>query len=204
MLCNAKVKVEKWQERINFEEEEIKRRHREAILKELEGAYERLDGEMALEYKESGAYQDKGRVRRKIQTSVGVIRPRLHRLKRRRGGGSVYALLQAGKVARVSGPAVANCLQVAIAQPYERSRQTLECLCGMQMSRMGIWKVIQEQGRKERQRREAAMKADEETLKERMIGLACEYGRYGYRRVTALLRNEGRRVSHRRVQRLWR
>ena len=38
----------------------------------------------------------------------------------------------------------------------------------------------------------------------RMIELACCYGRYGYRRITALLRSEGWRVNHRRVERLWR
>ncbi len=37
-----------------------------------------------------------------------------------------------------------------------------------------------------------------------MVELATEYGRYGYRRVTALLREEGFRVNHKRVERLWR
>jgi len=37
-----------------------------------------------------------------------------------------------------------------------------------------------------------------------MTELACEYGRYGYRRITALLRQEGFRVNHKRVERLWR
>jgi transposase InsO family protein len=37
-----------------------------------------------------------------------------------------------------------------------------------------------------------------------MVGLATQYGRYGYRRVTALLRDEGFRVNHKRVERLWR
>jgi transposase InsO family protein len=37
-----------------------------------------------------------------------------------------------------------------------------------------------------------------------MVHLASEYGRYGYRRITALLRNEGWRVNHKRVERLWR
>ena len=36
----------------------------------------------------------------------------------------------------------------------------------------------------------------EEALTNRIISLACQYGRYGYRRVTALLRSEGRRVNH--------
>jgi transposase InsO family protein len=37
-----------------------------------------------------------------------------------------------------------------------------------------------------------------------MIEWATRFGRYGYRRVTALLRNEGWRVNHKRVERLWR
>src|SRR6201999_4158057 len=36
----------------------------------------------------------------------------------------------------------------------------------------------------------------------RMVEPAVEYGRYGYRRVTALLRAEGFRVNHERVERL--
>ena len=38
----------------------------------------------------------------------------------------------------------------------------------------------------------------------RIIELACEYGRYGYRRITALLRQEGSHVNHKRVERIWR
>jgi transposase InsO family protein len=34
--------------------------------------------------------------------------------------------------------------------------------------------------------------------------LASEYGRYGYRRITALLRREGWQVNHKRVERIWR
>jgi transposase InsO family protein len=34
--------------------------------------------------------------------------------------------------------------------------------------------------------------------------LATQYGRYGYRRVTALLKQEGWRVNHKRVERIWR
>ena len=46
--------------------------------------------------------------------------------------------------------------------------------------------------------------ADEERLIEQMINLATKYGRYGYRRITALLRREGWEVNHKRVERLWR
>ncbi len=45
---------------------------------------------------------------------------------------------------------------------------------------------------------------DEEILAERIITLVSRYGRYGYRRVTALLRNEGWLVTHKREERIWR
>ena len=48
------------------------------------------------------------------------------------------------------------------------------------------------------------MADDEEALTARIVELATKYGRYGYRRITALLRNEGWRVNHKRVQRIWR
>ena len=37
-----------------------------------------------------------------------------------------------------------------------------------------------------------------------MIEMASSYGRYGYRRITALLRREGFGVNHKRVERIWR
>ena len=37
-----------------------------------------------------------------------------------------------------------------------------------------------------------------------MTTLATRFGRYGYRRITVLLRHEGWRVNHKRVERLWR
>ena len=45
---------------------------------------------------------------------------------------------------------------------------------------------------------------EEFALTQRIIELASQYGRYGYRRVTALLRNEGWAVNHKRVERIWR
>ena len=41
-------------------------------------------------------------------------------------------------------------------------------------------------------------------LTARIIGLATTYGRYGYRLITGLLRNEGWNVNHKRVERIWR
>ena len=45
---------------------------------------------------------------------------------------------------------------------------------------------------------------DETPLVKRMTELATQYGRYGYRRITALMEREGWRVNHKRIERLWR
>ena len=44
----------------------------------------------------------------------------------------------------------------------------------------------------------------EERLVARIVELATQYGRYGYRRITALLNREGWQVNHKRVERIWR
>jgi putative transposase len=54
------------------------------------------------------------------------------------------------------------------------------------------------------QRHQPRTREDEEGLREAIIKLACRFGRYGYRRVTALLRGAGWKVNHKRVQRIWR
>jgi transposase InsO family protein len=41
-------------------------------------------------------------------------------------------------------------------------------------------------------------------LTEQIIKLAREYGRYGYRRITALLQRDGWKVNHKKIQRIWR
>ncbi len=46
--------------------------------------------------------------------------------------------------------------------------------------------------------------SDEEPLTLRMVEMANQYGRYGYRRITAMLQAEGWTINHKRVERLWR
>ncbi len=45
---------------------------------------------------------------------------------------------------------------------------------------------------------------DEERLIARVIALATQYGRYGYRRIIAMLRQEGWQVNHKKIERIWR
>jgi len=54
------------------------------------------------------------------------------------------------------------------------------------------------------QRKTPKGRADEEALTADIIRLASRYGRYGYRRITAMLRSEGWTVNAKRVERIWR
>ena len=54
------------------------------------------------------------------------------------------------------------------------------------------------------QRRIAKHRDDEEALRTEIVTLAGRYGRYGYRRITALLRRDGWQINHKRVERIWR
>lgn len=54
------------------------------------------------------------------------------------------------------------------------------------------------------QRRVPVDRVDEARLVADMIELTRQYGRYGYRRVAALLRDAGWQVNDKRVERLWR
>jgi transposase InsO family protein len=65
-----------------------------------------------------------------------------------------------------------------------------------------VCRVIGQSRSTQRYRRVGA--DDEAALTEAIVRLASEYGRYGYRRVTALLRREGWHVNHKRVERIWR
>ena len=54
------------------------------------------------------------------------------------------------------------------------------------------------------QRKKPRGRADEAALTADIIRLATQYGRYGYRRITAMLRSEGWSVNVKRVERIWR
>ena len=45
---------------------------------------------------------------------------------------------------------------------------------------------------------------DDDALRLALIRLAKQYGRYGYRKIAELLRIEGWRVNHKKVERIWR
>src|SRR5277367_2311450 len=54
------------------------------------------------------------------------------------------------------------------------------------------------------QRYQLTQREDEDALTQAIVELASQYGRYGYRRITALLRQVGWQVGKDRVERIWR
>lgn len=54
------------------------------------------------------------------------------------------------------------------------------------------------------QRRVFVRRDDESALTQDVIDLATAYGRYGYRRITAMLDRQGWRVNHKRIERILR
>jgi hypothetical protein len=54
------------------------------------------------------------------------------------------------------------------------------------------------------QRKKPTRPDDEAALTADIASLATQYGRYGYRRITAMLRQRGWRVNAKRVARIWR
>ena len=54
------------------------------------------------------------------------------------------------------------------------------------------------------QRRQPKRRSDEEALTAAIVSLATQYGRYGYLRITKMLKADGWNVNHKRVARIWR
>jgi hypothetical protein len=70
------------------------------------------------------------------------------------------------------------------------------------VSERRAWQVLGQP--RSTQRYRARAPDDEAALTAAVVRLATRFGRYGYRRITALLRAEGWLVNHNRVERIWR
>ena len=85
----------------------------------------------------------------------------------------------------------------------DRRRQTLDRVCQeLSVPERRVCKVLGQPRATQRYR--PRVSDDEPRLTAAIIALAKQYGRYGYRRVTGLLRSDGWRVNHKRVERIWR
>ena len=99
---------------------------------------------------------------------------------------------------------------------FERARESLGKLLSPARRRACVEHVRQKFGVSERfacrvlgqhrstQRKMPRGRADEDALTADIIALDSQHGRYGYRRITALLRAAGWAVNLKRVARIWR
>ena len=79
----------------------------------------------------------------------------------------------------------------------------MQTVCeGLQVSERRACKVLGQY--RSTQRHVVLVKSDEDALTTAIVELATEYGRYGYKRVTGLLREAGWGVNKKRVERIWR
>ena len=84
-----------------------------------------------------------------------------------------------------------------------KRRKVIENLCHkLKVSERRACKVIRQN--RATQRKAIRVSSEEELLTARIIELATKYGRYGYRRITAMLKRESWMVNHKRVERIWR
>jgi len=89
-----------------------------------------------------------------------------------------------------------------LVSPAKKRRAAAEIQQQLETSERRVCRVLEQPRSTQRQ---APVHSDGEArLREEIIKLACHYGRYGYRRITALLRNDGWRVNHKCVERIWR
>jgi len=86
--------------------------------------------------------------------------------------------------------------------PARHRRAARHACWGLAVSERRVCRVLEIP--RSTQRYRPKVRSDEPRLVKRIIELARQYGRYSYRRITAMLRCEGWRVNHKRVTRLWR
>jgi len=86
--------------------------------------------------------------------------------------------------------------------PAKKRRAVVEIKEELKISERKVCHVLEQP--RSTQRREPIYTDAEARLREEIVRLARDYGRYGYRRITALMRNDGWRINHKRVERIWR
>lgn len=141
-------KLRKYQEEVNRFEIELEERHRAQQRQELREYMENLDREASQEVLQRGGYENKGLVRRTILSGVGKIGVKVHRY-RNKNGHSVYPLRDICGIGRETEYARKRCVRLAIERSYGWSAELMKEQWGMQISRMRLWKIIQEEGKRE-------------------------------------------------------
>lgn len=150
-------KVGKHAEEVKQFEQELVERHRQLMREEMGLYLEAKDRESSREVVALGGYESKGLRSRQILSSVGKVTVRVRRY-RRGNGATVYPLRDVCGIDGMTPVAKAYGVRLAVERSYGWSVETLKELCGMRLSRMRLWQVVQKEGQKEQERVEGERK----------------------------------------------
>ena len=85
--------------------------------------------------------------------------------------------------------------------PAKKRRAAIEIQEQLQTSERRVCRALEQPRSTQRQPPQITIR--ETTVREEIVRLACQYGRYGYRRIGIKLRERGWRVNHKCVERIW-
>jgi hypothetical protein len=140
-------KIQKYGEEVKEFERQLEERHRQQQREEMQQYLEALDRKASEELLQAGGYESKGLRRRKILTSVGLVTVRVRSYKQK-GGRGVYPLRELCGIESETARARQRCVRMVVERSYGWSAGVLREECGMKLSRMRLWKIAQEEGRR--------------------------------------------------------
>ncbi len=134
-------------------EEELRAEGRERMRRKLE-EYDRLgSGELV----KQGVYRSRGRVKRRVMTRFGNVEVIIHRY-RGKDGKDVYPIERYCGIKGITRGAARRAMRTVVERSYGWSSRYLSEESGMEMGRMKLWRLTQEEGAKERKRVEEVQK----------------------------------------------
>lgn len=157
-IACGKEKLQKYDEEVKQFELSLEGRHRQLMQEEMRAYLEGKDREASQVVLKEGGYESRGLVKRTIMTGVGAVRVHLRRY-RHRSGRMCYPLRDVCRIKGITSLARERCVRLAVERSYGWSAEVLKEYCGMEISRMHLWKIIQQEGAKEQSRLEQAQES---------------------------------------------
>jgi hypothetical protein len=154
-IAGDNEKLQKFAAEVKEFEERLYEKHRRLMQEEMRTFLEHKEREAVETLQDLGRYESKGFVSRTILTSVGKVHLRVHRYRARKRGRWCYPLRDLYGVEGITPCARALYVAVAIERSYAWSAEALAQLRGMEISRMRLWQVVQDEGARLRAELEA-------------------------------------------------
>jgi hypothetical protein len=147
-------KLQKYTEEVKRFERELEERHRYQMRQEMAEYLEGLDRKASEAVIRRGGYESKGLGKRRILTGVGLVGVRVRCYQNRRGH-RIYPLRDICGIGDETERARGRCVRMVVERSYGWSAKVLQEEMGMQLGRMRLWKIAQEEGRRVDQELEA-------------------------------------------------